>query len=164
MDANLRCISVFWNRGQFEWYNAKKSQANWFSPFTSPFSLPLDFFYEFSKTLQSCQFSKGSPIEKEQVKDLGYIYISKSWWFFNEWSEMLYYTCLLEIPTRIFFWKQYLVTEPTTSKRFWTWMCHYLMNTSTNCTRYVILEKKINISHCIYKYFAIKSLFFVYFC
>ncbi|XP_078339991.1 transient receptor potential cation channel subfamily M member-like 2 isoform X2 [Crassostrea virginica] len=66
MDANSRCISVIWNRGQFEWYNAKKSQANWFSPFTSPFSLPLDFFYEFSKTLQSCQFSKGSPIEKEQ--------------------------------------------------------------------------------------------------
>ena len=68
--ADSRCISVIWSQDQMEWYNAKKSQANWFSPFTSPFSLPLDFFYEFSKTLQSWQISKDSKIEKDQVKNL----------------------------------------------------------------------------------------------
>lgn len=68
--ADSRCISVIWSQDQMEWYNAKKSQANWFSPFTSPFSLPLDFFYEFSKTLQSWQISKDSKIEKDQVKHL----------------------------------------------------------------------------------------------
>ena len=68
--ADSRCISVIWTQDQLEWYNAKKSQANWFSPFTSPFSLPLDFFYEFSKTLQSWQISKDSKIEKDQVKNL----------------------------------------------------------------------------------------------
>nr|XP_022302424.1 uncharacterized protein LOC111110290 [Crassostrea virginica] len=64
--ADSRCISVIWSQDQMEWYNTKKSQANWFSPFTSPFSLPLDFFYEFSKTLQSWQISKDSKIEKDQ--------------------------------------------------------------------------------------------------
>ena len=68
--ADSRCISVIWSQDQMEWYNAKKSQANWFSPFTSPFSLPLDFFYEFSKTLQSWQISEDSKIEKDQVKNL----------------------------------------------------------------------------------------------
>ncbi|XP_078339995.1 transient receptor potential cation channel subfamily M member 8-like isoform X3 [Crassostrea virginica] len=47
------CISASWSRDEIKWPRTNNLQTSWLLSFTSPFSLPLDFFFGFSEYLQS---------------------------------------------------------------------------------------------------------------
>nr|XP_022299139.1 uncharacterized protein LOC111107972 [Crassostrea virginica] len=69
VNASSYCISTRWARDEIRWRRAKTLPTSWFSSFTSPFSLPLDFFFGFSEYLESRESHSENPELKEKLDE-----------------------------------------------------------------------------------------------
>ncbi|XP_078309609.1 transient receptor potential cation channel subfamily M member 8-like [Crassostrea virginica] len=68
-DTKSYCKSTSWIRNEIRWRGAKTLPTSWFSSFTSPFSLPLDFFFGFSKYLGSRESHSENPELQEKLDE-----------------------------------------------------------------------------------------------
>ncbi|XP_078340024.1 transient receptor potential cation channel subfamily M member 8-like isoform X2 [Crassostrea virginica] len=63
------CMSTRWGRDEIRWRRANTLPTSCFPSFTSPFSLPLDFFFGFSEYLESRESHSENPELKEKLDE-----------------------------------------------------------------------------------------------